>query len=87
MLSSALKTATPAMASASQVTRSRSPLRMPSSTIRCTSSGMTTTMAASITVITRNAAIRALWGPANRNTRPTVRRSMRLLTTERSERR
>ena len=71
-LSTALNSATPAIASASQATSRLSPLRMPSSTIRCTSSGMTTTIAASTTVRPRKAVISRRCGPAKPTTRRTV---------------
>ncbi|CAB4729671.1 unannotated protein [freshwater metagenome] len=82
----ALKIANAAIASASVVTRRVSPRRMPSSTIRCTSSGVTTTPAASTTITARNTLINRRCGPAKPMTRRTVSRETRLSTTLRSAR-
>ncbi len=82
----AVRTETPAIASASMVTIWRSPARMPSSTMRCTSSGITTTIAASMTVRARKTEMSPRWGRAKPSTRRIVLRSIRLSTTLRSER-
>jgi hypothetical protein len=58
---------------------------MPSSTIRSTSSGITTTIAASTTVRARKTLISRRWGRANPKTRRTVPGSIRLSTTLRSD--
>ena len=83
----AFRIATPAMARATVVTTPRSPAMMPSSTRCFTSSGSTTTIAASTTVTPRNAVIRRRCGTAKPNTRRTVPRLTRLSTALRSERR
>ena len=70
--SPASTTATAATASASQTTSAMFCLRMPSSTIRLTSSGVTTTRAASTTVRPRNIEIGRRCGLAKPSTRRTV---------------
>ena len=86
-VSSPLTTAATAIARASSVTRPVLPLPMPSSTICCTSSGVTITMPASRTVSARKTEISRRCGRANAKTRRTVPRSTRLWTIVRSERR
>ena len=60
--------------------------RMPSSTIRWTSSGVTTTRQASTTVSPMKIVISLRWGRANDSTRRTVPRSSLLLAMLRSVR-
>jgi hypothetical protein len=83
-LASTSETAT--MASASSVTRRPSPVPMPSSTSRLIRSGLATTIAASSTVISRNVAMVARWGTANRPIRRRVWRLSLALTALRSVR-
>ena len=87
MLITALKIARPAIASASHATRPRLSARMPSSTMRWTSSGAATTRLASSTVSARNTEIVRRWGTAKPSTRRTVARPTRLSSALRSERR
>ena len=75
-----------AISSAKVITSPVSFWRMPSSTMRCTSSGVTTTRQASTTVRARKMVISRRCGRANDSTRLTVPRSSLLLAMLRSVR-